>query len=210
MDKKICTVCWKEYTRRKGWNINEFEISKFCSVDCFHNSWRSKSDCIICWKSFFTPKCQYWKVICCSKECTKERRSENSKRRFINKDDKFWEKLWSKEKNPRWRPVWTKVNDWHWYILIKISEWNWFKNWIQEHVYNMENHIWRKIDLKKECIHHIDWNKSNNAIDNLFLTTHYYHKKLHQSIFMDLINKLISEKIVYFDKIEWIYKIITK
>ena len=209
MDKKICTVCWKEYMRRHGWNINEFEISKFCSKKCFHDSWRKKSECIICQNTFFTPKCQYWKVICCSKECTKKRRSENAIRRQIDKKDwfgKMWED-WMIEKNPRWKPIGTKKHDWHGYILIKIADGEWFKNWIQEHVHNIEQDIGRKLDLKKECVHHIDGIKQNNELSNLFLTTQNYHKKLHQSIFMDTVKELLDKKIVYFDRGEKKYKI---
>ena len=87
--------------------------------------------------------------------------------------------------------------------MIKISE----TEWIQEHVHNIEKDIGRKIDLKKECVHHIDGIKHNNDISNLFLTTHSYHKKLHQSIFMDTIKELMDKNIVYFDRNEKKYKV---
>lgn len=211
---------------------------KYCCVACFHEAKRMKIKCKICWNDFVIKKCHKDLLKTCSKECWEKLRSQNAKKVFSDKwppifrwdalekmtntkrrQQKEWKLIifnslqrkkwdWEKEKNPRWKPVWTRVKDWHGYILVKIADWKWFKNWKFEHVYIMEKRIWREIDLKIECIHHIDWDKANNSFENLFLTTQSYHKKLHQSIFMGLIKELLDKWIVRFDLTEWKYIII--
>ena len=62
---------------------------------------------------------------------------------------------------------------------------------IREHVFVMETYLQRRIE-KGEIIHHIDGNKGNNNIDNLFLTTAAEHNKLHaesESIIFDLVKQ---------------------
>lgn len=203
MLQKKCTYCGNLYERRHNWNYDEFERSKFCSKKCHHSMGRIKSFCVVCWSEFETTKFFENRIVCCSPDCTNKRRSENMKKRWISK--KEWE--WTQEKNPRWKSVGTKVDDGHWYILVKISEWEWFDNWKLEHVHVMEQYIWRKINSKFEAIHHIDWDKMNNSLVNLFLTTQSYHRKLHQSIFMDLVKELLEKDIIYFDRTENIYKV---
>lgn len=50
-----------------------------------------------------------------------------------------------------------------------------------QHRVVMENHLNRKL-LKHEIIHHIDGNKSNNDINNLWLTNLSDHTKAHKSL----------------------------
>lgn len=204
---RTCTYCWEQYERRHWWNYDEFFISKFCSVNCKNAINRVEVSCIECWDKFIISKNRENKIICCWPECTKTRRTKNAIRRHNDKSDWFWSKKWDKNNNPRLKSIWTRMQDWHWYILIKTSEWNWFDNWAFEHVYVMEQYIWRKINSKIEAIHHIDWDKCNNSLNNLFLTTQSYHRKLHQSIFMDLVKELLDKSIIYFDRSTNTYKV---
>jgi hypothetical protein len=48
-----------------------------------------------------------------------------------------------------------------------------------EHVYVVYNSIGRVLD-KSECVHHIDRDRSNNALDNLRLMDRKEHARLHQ------------------------------
>ena len=50
---------------------------------------------------------------------------------------------------------------------------------LMEHVYVMYNSIGRVLD-KSECVHHIDRNRSNNALENLRLMDRKEHARLHQ------------------------------
>jgi DNA-directed RNA polymerase subunit RPC12/RpoP len=79
---------------------------------------------------------------------------------------------------------------------------------IREHQYIMEIHLNRPL-VKGEVIHHIDGNKQNNDLDNLFLTTVNEHNKLHaesESIIFDLYKK----GLVTFDKKLGRYKIVNQ
>lgn len=56
------------------------------------------------------------------------------------------------------------------------------KKRVLEHVWVMENHLGRKLQ-KKECVHHLDMNKENNDLSNLFLFKNQSdHQKCHISM----------------------------
>jgi hypothetical protein len=62
---------------------------------------------------------------------------------------------------------------------------------IREHVFIMETHLQRRIE-KGEVVHHIDGDKRNNKLENLFLTTIAEHNKLHaesESIIFELVKQ---------------------
>jgi len=69
---------------------------------------------------------------------------------------------------------------------------------IREHIFVMETFLQRGL-VKGEIVHHIDGNKKNNALDNLFLTNVEEHNKLHaesENIIFDLVKK----KLVVFNR----------
>jgi HNH endonuclease len=69
---------------------------------------------------------------------------------------------------------------------------------IREHQYIMELHL--KRGLKKgEVVHHIDGDKTNNNIENLFLTTVQEHNKLHAES-ENIIFKLVKSGQVIFNR----------
>lgn len=200
MLSKECITCGKIYYKKARRWIGEWEKSKFCSVECKRKYGRVKTKCITCKKEFSVQKCFEGKIICCSKECRKKHRSRKMKLR--NKNVEFGMKKgdWEKEKNPRWQSIGTKRKDNHGYIFIKIAEGKEHKNWKREHVMVIEKEIKRELNLKKECVHHIDGNKENNKLSNLCLMTHKEHKQLHQSVFLNLVGQLLEKKIIDFDK----------
>lgn len=62
---------------------------------------------------------------------------------------------------------------------------------IREHIFVMETHLQRRIE-KGEVVHHIDGDKRNNDLSNLYLTTVAEHNKLHaesESIIFELVKK---------------------
>ena len=61
------------------------------------------------------------------------------------------------------------------------------RRYVYLHRYNMEQYLGRKL-LKSEIIHHIDMDKTNNDIGNLWLCTDSQHKIAHNSF-----NKLCAE-----------------
>lgn len=69
---------------------------------------------------------------------------------------------------------------------------------IREHIFIMECHL--KRGLKKgEVVHHIDGNKKNNALENLYLTSVAEHNKLHAES-ENIIFELVKLGIVKFDQ----------
>lgn len=63
------------------------------------------------------------------------------------------------------------------YIYIKIN-----RKWIQEHRYKMEQFLKRELTTE-ERIHHIDFDKQNNNIENLMLFKDQRdHSKFHNKI----------------------------
>jgi hypothetical protein len=69
---------------------------------------------------------------------------------------------------------------------------------IREHQYVMEMHLARRLQ-KGEVVHHIDGNKRNNNLSNLFLTSVEEHNKLH-ALSESIIFELYKKGIVIFDK----------
>lgn len=67
-----------------------------------------------------------------------------------------------------------------------------------EHTDVMEKHLGRELN-KYEVIHHIDGNKLNNNIDNLFLTNASEHRKLHRDLEYIALKLYNSGKIIFKD-----------
>ncbi len=63
-------------------------------------------------------------------------------------------------------------------VLVKIGG---KYKYLREHRMIVEEDLGRNIE-KGHYVHHIDENKTNNALENLFLTTHGVHMKIHKRI----------------------------
>ena len=69
--------------------------------------------------------------------------------------------------------------------------------YVFEHTLNYEKH-YGVLPKKGECIHHIDLDKHNNDIKNLFLCTHSQHLKIHRQL-EKLIKPLMDSGIIIFE-----------
>ncbi len=91
------------------------------------------------------------------------------------------------------------------YDVIEVSE----GCRIPLHDYVMQKKIGREIK-QSEVVHHIDLNKRNNNLDNLFLYNRSKHRKEHENIKRllekNLFSKLFEKGVIYFDYKEGIYK----
>lgn len=75
------------------------------------------------------------------------------------------------------------------------SNWEHYK---KEHVVVIEQRLRRPI-RNGEVIHHIDGDKLNNDIDNLYITDNKHHHQIHYSLF-DTCRELIHLQLIIFDK----------
>ena len=67
---------------------------------------------------------------------------------------------------------------------------------IRKHVYVMECHLKRGL-LKGEIVHHIDGDKKNNDISNLYLTSVAEHNKLHAASESIIFSLVIEGKVIF-------------
>ena len=67
----------------------------------------------------------------------------------------------------------TRIHNRTGYVLEKTAD-----GWVLQHMRVMERHIGRKL-LPDEDVHHINFVKTDNDIENLLLLTHGEHTKLH-------------------------------
>jgi len=77
--------------------------------------------------------------------------------------------------------------------------------YILSHRKVVEESLGRKL-TKEEVIHHIDGNKTNNIIKNLFITENSEHRKLHASL-EKIAFELFNKGLIIFDKIDRVYKL---
>lgn len=79
------------------------------------------------------------------------------------------------------------------------------QGYVFEHTIIMEKYLNRQIK-KDEEIHHINLNKKENDLKNLYLCNHKTHLKIHRSI-EKIIPVLLEKDIIYFDRELEEYKI---
>ncbi len=83
------------------------------------------------------------------------------------------------KKNTTWKPIGSSFVNTNGYRIIKIAE----NYWKSEHTFKVEEFIKRKL-TKNEIVHHIDNNRSNNKLSNLYI----FHQKWLHRMFTVLIN----------------------
>lgn len=99
--------------------------------------------------------------------------------------------------NGRFRPINTIRMTTHGYQQIKVAD----GNWQYIHIIVAEKMLGRPL-LSDECVHHIDFNKLNNAPENLSVMMSVEHLKLHNKI-DGLMKELLAKKIVKFENGEY-------
>ncbi len=99
-------------------------------------------------------------------------------------------------KNPNWKG---KRNNCGYYYIYHPNHPNAPPSgYISEHRFIAEQIVGRILDID-EYVHHIDMDKSNNKIENLFITKQKGHKAI-QYAFNRLCKPLLEAGIIYFDK----------
>ena len=96
------------------------------------------------------------------------------------------------------------------YVMVREHEFvpnSGVQHYICEHRLNMQLHLGRKL-IKDEIVHHIDFIRDNNKIDNLWLCTKSSHKTMEKTIF-ELIQPLMERKMIKFNKETGAYSLTT-
>jgi len=130
-------------------------------------------NCEVCGKIFDVPPNRKSTAKYCSREC-------------FNKSKKV---ILMGEKNPNWKGGKIIIKGYD-YILNNGK-------YIRKHRLYFEKNLGRKLK-DDEIIHHIDFDKKNHKITNLFLSNQKEHAKLHKSI-EKIIHLLIKKGIITFD-----------
>lgn len=76
---------------------------------------------------------------------------------------------------------------------------------IFEHIYVVEQHIGRKLDSSVEHVHHINADKTDNRIENLWICTRSQHSRAHHSV-TRLLPELMSRGVVTFNRETGLYE----
>jgi len=147
-----------------------------------------KMNCVVCGKEFNVGKVSYERgQRCCSWECSTKNRKNGKLVHCPVCDKKFY---LSKSNIERGRKYCSKNCYYEARLLAHedFSETNFKINGykfiyidgypIREHVYIIEQHIGRKL-AKGEVVHHINYNRQDNRLENLQLMTKSEHTKLH-------------------------------
>jgi len=98
--------------------------------------------------------------------------------------------------NPNWKGK--RNNCGYWYIYHPNHPNAPPSGYISEHRFIAEGIIGRVLDID-EFVHHIDMDKTNNSIDNLFITKQRGHRVLQYS-FNRLCKPMLAAGLIYFDK----------
>ena len=98
--------------------------------------------------------------------------------------------------NPKWKG---KYNNCGYYYIYHPTHPNASRSgYISEHRFVAEEIVGRVLDID-EFVHHIDMDKGNNKIENLFVTKQRGHKAI-QYAFNRLCKPLLESGLIYFNK----------
>jgi uncharacterized protein (DUF1330 family) len=117
----------------------------------------------------------------------RKRRSDSMKKRLV----KFG------KDNPAWKGG-RYLSKGYWHVRVQGHPQCSKNGYVREHRLVMEKHLGRYLQ-PEEHVHHIDFDKTNNAIENLLLIFNKEHMNLHNNI-EQLMGELIRKGVIKFDK----------
>ncbi len=148
-----------------------------------------KINCIVCGKQFSVSKSDYKKgQRCCSNECKLIRYNQKSKmqaykcetcgkefKTYIRKQhmNKYCSRECYYKGRLKKHQQFSEAYMQNGYKMIYVNGYP-----VREHIYIMEKHLGRKLK-KDEVVHHINFKRSDNRLENLKLMTRAEHTGLH-------------------------------
>jgi len=102
------------------------------------------------------------------------------------------------------KPIGSKNFDTHGYIRVKVVRGS--GRWEKEHKLVMEQKIGRKL-LPGESVHHINFDKTDNRIENLFLVSSMTQHKNLEATLHKIIKTLIEKDLIRFDAVKECYEL---
>lgn len=185
MESKNCKYCGKEFFKKKSEAKKYWVKKKCCSPECGNKIRRRriKIICKICGKEFEVINCRKTAKYCSTICANKSGYWTGKKRPDISNKAKVWvnERLksyWFKKGGHITNTGRTRIKTFgdknqKYNILHKNG-----KN-IKEHRYIVEQFIGKKL-CEKEIIHHINGDKKDNRIENLYICSdRAEHTKIH-------------------------------
>ena len=106
--------------------------------------------------------------------------------------------------HPSWHGGRYLAHDGYWMIYTGNRGSNGWSSYRKEHIILIEQMLGRKL-TPDEVVHHIDGNKQNNSLTNLWVTNHKGHKTAHQSL-QEIGYYLVQQGMIIFDQKDGLYK----
>lgn len=229
-DKKVttnCKYCGKELVMSKNkYNRNK---THFCNKECYLEYQKLNSTtllCPVCGKSFVRKNSQLNKMddinhATCSKECCYKLR----KTLYAGVNNHQYGLTGNKNSSWKSDERYADENDTH-YKMIRVEN-HPFRNadnFVLEHRLIAEKYLLTETNsiqingaqyLKPECVvHHIDFNKHNNNVENLYIFESEFEHILFHNLYRWKKIKDLNEFLIYYQKTyieklynyDWLYK----
>ena len=156
--------------------------------------------------------CRYIITECdvCGNTCPKRLDHSPKTKRTYCAQECFQIMQTTMNKRKVYKEGWRVKESYNGYVMKRIWDDPMYKKgeWVTQHRYNIEQHIGRRL-LKTEIVHHIDMDKTNNNIDNLWVCSASDHTKAHSSMNVKVAD-LMKLNLVSFNRETGKYNLITK
>ena len=169
-NKKVVKKGFNDLATTDPWMVEYFVNKDESTMYLSGSNEKVLMKCPICGKSF---RPSQWKVITCSKDCASKYKS------LINKKEKpIWDGI---EKKNMWNYSQIVDNNRYLYAMCPQHPKSLSTGYVYLHRLIVENYLGR-ILKDDEVVHHKDFNRKNNSIENLLVLSQSEHSKLHWNL----------------------------
>jgi len=167
--KKImgnCIICGIFCKLTNKWGSRKKTCSRLCALELNKKTHpKMQGECLICHKAFQCTTKYGGRLKTCSSKCANKLRSTNGKKYTPPS------RLGQRVEGAKHKSI-NKAG----YVVLREGDTPKFEQY--EHRFVMEQHLGRKLE-KREHVHHINGEKTDNSLENLLLIGIRDHGKLH-------------------------------